>query len=183
MTVAAVAATEAGGWRRRGRLWARLGLRARVTFLFGAGALVLSAVMGGLSYWTARHFLLTERVSADLRQTYASATLVRSDLRLGNSNLDGVVSQVNAGQATDSVLYYRGKPYASSLSLNERALPPSLVAMVRSGTPAVQNFMLRGSPRIAVGVPIPSVNAFYFEVFDIGDLAHTLRVLALALAA
>ena len=32
-----------------------------------------------------------------------------------------------------------------------------------------------------IGVPIPSVRADYFDVFDLSDLDHTLRVLALAL--
>ena len=32
-----------------------------------------------------------------------------------------------------------------------------------------------------VGIPIPSVHAFYFEVFDLSDLDHTLRVLGLTL--
>ena len=34
---------------------------------------------------------------------------------------------------------------------------------------------------IVVGVPVPSVRADYFDVFDLSDLDHTLRVLALAL--
>jgi two-component system sensor histidine kinase MtrB len=32
-----------------------------------------------------------------------------------------------------------------------------------------------------IGAPIPSVHAYYFDVFDLSDLDHTLRVLALAL--
>ena len=32
-----------------------------------------------------------------------------------------------------------------------------------------------------IGVPIPSVRADYFEVFDLSDLDHTLRVLGLTL--
>ena len=32
-----------------------------------------------------------------------------------------------------------------------------------------------------MGIPIPSVHAFYFEVFDLSDLDHTLRVLGLTL--
>ena len=32
-----------------------------------------------------------------------------------------------------------------------------------------------------MGVPIPSVKASYFEVFDLSDLDHTLRVLGITL--
>ncbi len=169
--------------RRHVPLWSRLGLRARVTFVFGAGALVLSAIMGGLSYFTAKHFLISERQTASLHQAYASATLVRTDLRLGSQDIDTIVSQANAGPSVNSVLFYQGKPYASSLSLTERVLPANFVRLARSGTPDVETVFIHGSPRIAVGVPIPSVQATYFEVFDIGDLAHILRILALALFA
>ena len=39
----------------------------------------------------------------------------------------------------------------------------------------------QGTAEIVVGVPIPSVQAVYFEVFDLSDLDHTLRVLGLTL--
>ena len=50
------------------RAWARLGLRARLTLMFGLGALLLSLLMGGLSYFTARQVLLSERQSSLLHQ-------------------------------------------------------------------------------------------------------------------
>ena len=37
----------------------------------------------------------------------------------------------------------------------------------------------RARRRSAIGVPVPSVHAFYFEVFDLSDLDHTLRVLGI----
>ena len=55
--------------------------------------------------------------------------------------------------------------------------------LVLSGTPATESFQVNGVPEIAVGVPIPSVRADYFEVFDVSDLGNILRVLALALFA
>ena len=42
--------------------------------------------------------------------------------------------------------------------------------------------MSAGSPRSSSGIPIPSVHAEYFEVFDVSELGHTLTVLALALS-
>ena len=46
---------------RRKRPWSNLGLRSRVTVTFGLGALALSATMAGLTYFTARQFILKER--------------------------------------------------------------------------------------------------------------------------
>jgi two-component system sensor histidine kinase MtrB len=51
-----------------------------------------------------------------------------------------------------------------------------------SGTPATQTYRdAAGTSEIAVGLPVPAVHADYFEVFDLSDLDHTLRVLGLTL--
>ena len=160
--------------------WTRLGVRARVTVLFGAGALVLSASLGALAYFSAQHFLVSERENASLHQAYVSATLVRSQLYLGNSHYDQLLASLNSGSGSSSVLYVDGRPYSSPLSATG-SVPTGLRELVRSGTPATQTLPINGSPQIVVGVPVPSVHATYFQVFDVGDLAHTLRVLLLAL--
>jgi len=49
----------------------KLGIGARITALFGLGALLLSILMGGLSYFTTRHFLLAGRETA-AQQQFAS---------------------------------------------------------------------------------------------------------------
>ena len=51
-----------------------------------------------------------------------------------------------------------------------------------SGAPAMQRFVLGDTPEMVVGLPIPSVDASYFEVFSLEDPSRTLRILALALA-
>ncbi len=169
------------GWR----LWARLGLRARVTVMFGLGALILSVCMGGLSYFTARHFLVSERQNASLHQAYVNAKLIRSTLPLAERNTSGItklLSEADSGATgSSSVLYVSGKWYDRSISVGEQALPAPLRHLVLAGTAATQSFQFGGAPQIAVGVPIPSVGATYFEVFDLSDVSGTLRVLALVL--
>jgi signal transduction histidine kinase len=176
---------EPAGRRGRRRLWTRLGLRARVTLLFGLGALVLSVLMGGLSYLTARHFLVSERQNASLHQAYVNAKLIRSTIH-GSTAIVPLLAAADSGTAGSSSLLYDafdGKWYVRSISVGQGALPPALRRLVLSGTPATQSFQLDGDPEFAVGVPIPSVGAAYFEVFDVSDLRGTLRVLALALVA
>jgi two-component system, OmpR family, sensor histidine kinase MtrB len=166
------------------RLWARLGLRARVTVMFGLGALLLSVSMGGLSYFTARHFLVSERQNASLHQAYLNAALIRSTLHAGNAGIEQLLSAADSGTAgSSSMLYVGGKWYVRSISVGHRALPVALRRLVLTGTPATQSFLLGGNPQIAVGVPIPSAGAAYFEVFDVSDLSNTLRVLTLTLFA
>jgi len=167
-----------------GSLWARLGLRTRVTVMFGLGALLLSASMGGLSYFTTRHFLVSERSTASLHQAYVNASLIRKELRAGSNQLVALLVEADSGTAgSHSVLDVGGQWYARSFSVSRGDLPLQLRQLVRSRSAATQTFVLDGTPELAVGVPIPSVHAEYFEVFDISDLDGTLRVLALALFA
>ena len=161
----------------------KLGIAARITAVFGLGALLLSILMGGLSYFTTRHFLLAERESAAQHQAFANANLVRGELLSGDSKYTDLLTSIDTGSDAHSVLYHESKPYAPSLSVNASAIPHQLSAEVLSGTAATQTYRTprTGSPVIVVGVPIPSVQSAYFEVFDLSDLDHTLHVLGLTL--
>jgi two-component system, OmpR family, sensor histidine kinase MtrB len=162
---------------------ARLGIRARITGIFGLGALLLSFSMGGLSYFTTRHFLLAERETAAQHQAFANAALVRSSLESGATQYQDLLSSLDAGSDSHSVLVYRSLPYSSSLSLSESSLPAKLRAVVLKGQAATQTYRQdpNSQPEIVVGIPIPSVHAAYFEVFTLSDLDHTLRVLGFTL--
>jgi signal transduction histidine kinase len=173
-------AEERGERERRG--WSRLGLRARVTVTFGLGALALSATMAGLTYFTARQFILHERETAILRQSYVNAALARQSLRSPSQNINALLENLDTYPGSLSVLEKQGTWYADSPSVNVYALPARLRRLVISGTPATQHFILNGSPQLVVGLPVPSVDAAYFEVFSLGELARTLQILALALA-
>jgi len=167
--------------RRRKRPWANLGLRSRVTVTFGLGALALSATMAGLTYFTARQFILRERETAILRQAYVNASLARSSLRSVNTNVTQLLDSLDTVPGSRSVLEFKGQWYATSISVGENAIPVSLRTLVLSGTPATQHFVLGDTPQMAVGLPIPSVSASYFEVFSLDDESRILGILALAL--
>ena len=185
MTGADPAAVPTAG---RPPFWRRLGIGARITSIFVVGALALSFSMGGLSYFTTRHFLVAERVSAAQHQAFANATLLRSTLSTVNkqsANPSNLLASLDAGSNSHSALIYNGKPYSSSLSLSASSIPIGLRDAVLGGSAATQTYRegAQSLPQIAVGVPIPSVHAAYFEVFSLSDLDHTLRVLGLALIA
>ncbi len=188
MTIAPAAGADSRrGGASGGHLWRRLGLRARVTLLFTLGAFLLSLIMGGLSYFTARHFLVNERQSASYHQTYLDATQVRNNLKphqnpCHNDGNDALES-IDLPSGTSSVLVTPNSSCSSFFSVEKTTLPVGLRALVASGTPATQNIVLGGVPQIAVGVPIPAFKVEYYEVFDVGDLQHTLRILLVALAA
>ncbi len=160
----------------------RLGIGARITAVFGVGALLLSILMGGLSYFTIRHFLMAGRESAAQHQAFANAVVVRSSLQAGDTQYVGLLVSVDSGTDAHSVLYRQSKAYASSLSVNASTLPHQLRQAVLSGTPETQTYRTpSGAAEIVIGLPVPSVHAAYFDVFDLSDLDHTLSVLGLTL--
>jgi signal transduction histidine kinase len=167
---------------RRWLPWRRLGLRSRLTVTFGLGALALSATLAGLTYFTARQYILHERETAILRQAYVNASLARSSLRAANADVTQLLASLDTVPGSRSVLELRGEWYATSISVGENAIPQALRTVVLAGSPATQHFVLAGTPELGVGIPLPSVGASYFEVFSLDELARTLRILALALA-
>ena len=159
----------------------KLGIGARITAIFGLAALLLSLLMGGLSYFTTRHFLLAGRETAAQQQAFTNASLVRSALESGDTQYVGLLAQIDTGTGAHSVLYHRSQAYASSLSVAS-SIPAGLRKTVLRGTAATQTYRTAaGTAEIAVGVPVPVVHASYLEVFDLSDLDHTLSVLALTL--
>jgi len=167
---------------RRTRLSGRLGLRARVTLTFAVAAFGLSALMAGITYFTARATFLSERQSTEQRQAFANAALVQNALRSPSTDVTQLVESVDTLPGSRSVLRTNGQWYATSISVGQSAIPPAERDLVLSGTPATQRFTLAGSAQEVIGVPLPAVHAVYFEVFSLDELAGTLRALAFALA-
>ncbi|MEY2565712.1 MAG: two-component system, OmpR family, sensor histidine kinase MtrB [Actinomycetota bacterium] len=161
-----------------------LGLRARVTLAFALGALLLSLLMGGLTYGVTRRYLLRQRESSVVHQAYVNAQLVRAGLRSARPDVPQLLGGLETSAAgSQSVLRYTDRWFATSIAVGRDALPAPLRSTVLRGTPARQRYRLDGSPHLVVGVPIPSVNAQYFEVFTLAELDRTLRLLGGTLAA
>jgi two-component system, OmpR family, sensor histidine kinase MtrB len=164
---------------RRSTPWAGLGLRARLTFTIGLGALALSASMAGLTYFTARQFTLSQRQQADVRETFANASTVVTKLRVKDPQYTLLLGSLDSS-GTTSVLVRNGQEYALHLRIT---IPAEMRSLVESSpVAATQRINIRGTPELVVGVSLPSVQAQYFVVFSLQDLATELRLLGLVLA-
>lgn len=160
-----------------------MGLRARVTATFGIGALVLSTALAGITYTTARHYLLKEWTSSGLTQAFDNAALVRNALRSTSLNIPQFLVSLDTSPGYRSLLYYNHNWFSTSLAPGRAILPSALQRLVLNGKAATQNYSLNHTPQFAVGVPIPAVKAVYFEVFDMAELARTLQILTYSLLA
>ena len=140
-----------------------MGIGARITAIFGLAALVLSVSMGGLSYFTTRHFLLAERESAAQNQAFANALLVRSSLSSPtfDKKYASLLSSLDGASGSNSILVLSSQTYyPRSHSISASSLPAQLKTEVLAGGAATQTYISRSrghQPLIVVGVPIPSV--------------------------
>ena len=156
-------------------------MRSRVTLAFATGAAVVSAVLAGATYGLAHHYLLAQRLSSAVNQTFANARLLKQDLTPPATDVAAVLSSLTPAQGTRSLLYRNGRWFSTSVSVGHAALPTPLVDTVLRGAPARQRISLPGGPAVAVGIPLPSVGADYFEVHSLDELARTLDLLAIVL--
>ena len=155
----------------------RVSLRTRVTLAFAVGALLLSAGLSVLTYGLARSYLVRQRETSGLRQTYANARLVRTALASPDADIPRLLASVEQPARSSPVLRHRGAWYRTSDGAGPDVLPRALLSTVGAGTAARQRIELGGVPRLVVGIPLPAVGGAYFEVYQLIELDRTLRIL------
>jgi len=142
--------------------------------------------MGALSYFTTRHFLVGERESTAIHDAVVNAIYVNQNIAAQTTDIVQILTtadKITPNSNSHSLLEERGSVwYERTFSVTQSEIPASLRSLVlRRGTSGSQTYTFDGRTQIAVGIPIKSVQGAYFEIFDVSELGHTLRVLALAL--
>jgi len=164
------------------RRTSRLGLRARATVAFGCVALALSATLATMAYELTRSYLIQQRQSTAIRQAYVNARLARSVLRTPDPDVPTILASLQTSSGSVAVLNYQERWFASKVGIGPNAVPADLRRKVLAGAVGRQRFTLDGEPQVAVGVPLPAVQAFYFEFSPMTELERSLSLLARALA-
>lgn len=158
---------------RRGRV----SLRTRLTLAFAVGALLLSATLAALTYELARSYLVRQRETSGLRQTYANARLVKTSLASADTNVPRLLASVQLPARSTPVLRQGDVWFTASPAVSRDSLPREIRDTVASGTAARQLVRLGEMPQLVVGIPLPAVDGAYFEVFQLVELDRTLRIL------
>jgi two-component system, OmpR family, sensor histidine kinase MtrB len=165
--------------RRRSR---RLGLRARATVAFGVTALVLSVTIAVVAYALVRTYLIDQRESAALNQAFANARVLRSALDGADPDVPEILAGLRGAVGGDILLRYRDRWFTSSVAADPGDLPDSLLRVVLEEEHAArQQDRVRGRPRLVVGVPVPAVDAAFFQAFPEDEVERTLNTLGTAL--
>lgn len=153
-----------------------------MTLAFAVGGLALSALLAAITFELSQHYLLSQRETTATRQTYDNARLVRSGLEAVRPNVSEVLSSVQTPNGSASVIEYAGDWFSSSVAIDRDILPLSLRELVANGNPGRQRFASASGPTLAIGIPLPAVDASYYEVFGLSNLRQTLNTLLEALA-
>jgi signal transduction histidine kinase len=152
---------------------------ARSALAFAGVALVLTACLSVMTYELTRYYLLDQRSDLAVRQALLNAQSATRSIRRGQ--LTTIVQHLPRQSGSSSLLQVGPSWYAASTAATERDIPPTTRRAVKSGRIAQQRRVIHGIPSIVVGVPLRSVDAYYFEVFPLGELRNTLNAIAIAL--
>lgn len=163
--------------------WGRLGLRARVTVAFALGSLALTLTLSALTYTLATNQLIRQREQSALRLTVVNAHLIQGGLGTADVDVPELLASLDTPAGSQPVLRHRDRWFGSSLAPGDQVVPAELRQDVLGGTAARQRVRVDGSLYLAVGLPLPRVDAAYFELFPLTELDNTARTLSLALTA
>jgi signal transduction histidine kinase len=159
----------------------KLGLRARITLAFGVGAMLLSAMVGVTTWALTQQNLLeefeanaTERARANAEQVEQQVTPVLDE------PVEALSSLVTPG-GSNPVLVIGGSWYPVTPQYSKDALPPDLREMVTRGQAARMRYDYQGETQLAVGIPLETGNAAYYEIASLSELENTLDSLGVSL--
>lgn len=162
----------------RGR---RRRLRFRVVFAFALGSLVISATIALATFALCERYLVAQRERALLRQTFSDARIANQVF--ASPDRAGAIRKLELAPDAQVLVRADDRWYASGVGVDRADLPESVRIAVDAGVPAHQRVRINGTPVFVGGVPLPAVNAQFYEVTSISQLDRTLRTISLALAA
>lgn len=137
------------------------------------GVVILSIV----TFTATRNYLVANATSSAREQALANAQLVRTLVGASRSDAGEVVTGLRTQPGGYAVLHLGTENlfYAQApLRFTQSNLPPDFVRGAIAGTSAVQRVDFLEKPYEAVAIDIPAIDATYFEVFPIANVAATL---------
>jgi signal transduction histidine kinase len=153
-----------------------------VTLAFALGALVLSVVLALGTYFSARHFLVEQRERTAIRQAFTDGALVRDGLQTSGAQVSDVLGSVSPPAGATIFVRQHGEWYSSVLDSPGPELTARVQPLVEAGSAGVAWTDATEPSAVVVGVPLPAVDAEYYEVSVAEELDRTLSTLGIALA-
>ena len=159
-----------------------LPLRLRAGVAFGLLSALLSVTLAAGAYVLVRSSLMSEREETAQRQAFTNARLLRSRLDPLPPDMTELLASLQVGGTGDSLLRIQGRWFSSSVQTTSSEVPDDLARTVADGDAGMQVIDRFGTPALAVGVPIATVEGRYFEISSLAEVEATLARLGRALA-
>jgi len=137
--------------------------------------------MAALTFTIARAYLIDQRESGALRQSYVNARLVRDALDDPNVDIADLLTSLRADGRSEVAVLVGGRWYSTSVAVSERSIPASLRTVTSVDEAGRQLITIDGTPTLVNGVALPGANATYYELFPLRELAITLTAIRTAL--
>jgi two-component system sensor histidine kinase MtrB len=165
--------------RTRPRILKPIGLRSRILITFGLGSFALSLFLALATYNFTRSNLVEDREKNVIEQAYENAAQLAIDLRSNPSNTQTVIERLTANRP---LLYFRGTWTGDNARFSSNVIDRDmLVAIIDNREPRTMRIEVDKELVLAIGIPLDSVDAAYFEFPSIQDVRSTLNSINLAL--
>lgn len=152
-------------------------LRLRLILIFGLGTLLLSSLLGTLTFFGVRDVLISQQQQTDLQQSYVNAALIRNTIYTAPLTLANEVNSIQ--QSADSIVLLKIHGQWQTIDPQIAFVDVSAAAMsaTTQGHVTTETRMVQSNLDYVVGIPIPAVQTQVFEVWQLGGLEHNMRVL------
>ena len=165
--------------RTRPRLLIPIGLRSRILITFGLGSFALSLFLALATYNFTRSNLVEDREKNVIEQAYENAAQLAIDLRSNPSNTQTVIERLTANRP---LLYFRGTWTGDNARFSSNVIDRDmLVATIDNREPRTMRIEVDKELVLAIGIPLDSADAAYFEFPSMQDVRSTLNSINLAL--
>lgn len=161
----------------------RRSLRLRLLVTFGLGAFILSTFFASLTYVGLKHILVSDQQQTDLKQSYVNAALVRTTLYTSPPELPNVLNSIEKATESNVLIQTHNQWLSTSGGASTGSVSADMIKAAVGGHATEQTTYFQGQEIFVVGIPIPSVESQYFEVFQLAPLEHTLNLLLLVIGA
>ncbi len=152
-------------------------LRLRLILIFGLGTLLLSSLLGTLTFFGVRHVLIGQQQQTDLQQSFVNAALIRNTLYTAPLTLTNEVSSIEQSANSIMLLKIHGQWQTINSQMPVADVSGAAMLAADAGHVSTETRMVRSDLDYVVGIPIPAVQTQVFEIWQLNGLEHNLRVL------
>jgi two-component system, OmpR family, sensor histidine kinase MtrB len=159
------------GWQPR-----RVGLRTRIFFMFGLGAMFLACFLAAAAYSFTRSSVVDQRDTSAVDAAYRNAGTVQSELTTASGSVSTAAARLQSQGVQLFAINSGGVWTAPSTIYDPGEIPTELQQRVLDdGVASRMTTQIDGEPVLVIGIPLDVPETSYFEFVPMDDVASTLR--------